>query len=63
MSYTKVLWGLLLSFLVGFFCRLTQIPAPSPPVLSGAFLVFTMSSGYWLVGRYLEASKRASAKV
>jgi XapX domain-containing protein len=62
MSYTKELWGLLLSFVVGFCCHLTQIPVPSPPVLSGAFLVFMMSSGYWLVGRYLEAGKRASAK-
>jgi hypothetical protein len=34
---------------------------PSPPVLSGALLVFMMSSGYWLVDRYL-AAKEAKAK-
>ncbi len=55
MRYTKILMGLLLSFVVGAACRLAQIPVPSPPVLSGALLVFMMSSGYWLVGRYLAA--------
>lgn len=59
MRYTKIVWGLLLSFVVGAGCRLTQIPVPSPPVLSGALLVFMMSSGYWLVDRYLAA--RAAA--
>lgn len=54
MRYTKILMGLLLSFVVGAACRLAQIPVPSPPVLSGALLVFMMSSGYWLVGRYLD---------
>ena len=54
MRYTKILLGLLLSFVVGAACRLAQIPVPSPPVLSGALLVFMMSSGYWLVGSYLE---------
>jgi len=53
MRYTKILLGLLLSFVVGAVCRLAQIPVPSPPVLSGALLVFMMSSGYWLVGCYL----------
>ena len=55
MRYTKILLGLLLSFVVGAACRLAQIPVPSPPVLSGALLVFMMSSGYWLAGRYLAA--------
>ena len=61
MTYSKIIWGLLLSFVVGFCCHLAQIPVPSPPVLSGAFLVFMMSSGYWLVDRYL-AAKVAKAK-
>ena len=59
MTYAKIIWGLLLSFTVGFCCHLAQIPVPSPPVLSGALLVFMMSSGYWLVDRYLDA--RAAA--
>ena len=61
MTYSKTIWGLLLSFVVGFCCHLAQIPVPSPPVLSGALLVFMMSSGYWLVDRYL-AAKEAKAK-
>ena len=66
MTYSKIIWGLLLSFVVGFCCHLAQIPVPSPPVLSGALLVFMMSSGYWLVDRYLAAKdakvKQAEAK-
>ena len=61
MTSSKIIWGLLLSFVVGFCCHLAQIPVPSPPVLSGALLVFMMSSGYWLVDRYL-AAKDAKAK-
>ena len=61
MTYSKIIWGLLLSFVVGFCCHLAQIPVPSPPVLSGALLVFMMSSGYCLVDRYL-AAKDAKAK-
>lgn len=62
MSYSKVIWGLLLSFVVGFGCHLAQIPVPSPPVLSGALLVFMMSSGYWLVDRYLAARASSGAQ-
>ncbi|WP_166365666.1 DUF1427 family protein [Pseudomonas akapageensis] len=53
MSYVKVFIGLILSFAVGAGCRLLLIPVPSPPVLTGALLVFMMSLGYWLVDRYL----------
>ncbi|GGP24404.1 DUF1427 family protein [Silvimonas amylolytica] len=49
----KVLAGLALSFFVGAVCQLVHIPVPSPPVLTGALLVFMMSFGYWLVDRYL----------
>ena len=63
MTYSKIIWGLLLSFVVGFCCHLAQIPVPSPPVLSGALLVFMMSSGYWLVDRYLAAKAAKQAEV
>jgi len=53
MNYVKILAGLVLSFAVGLACRKFGIPAASPPVLSGALLVFMMSSGYWLVDRYV----------
>jgi XapX domain-containing protein len=51
MPYFKITVGLLLSFVVGIACRMTHIPVPSPPVLSGALLVLMMSVGYWLVDR------------
>ncbi|MFZ6861695.1 DUF1427 family protein [Undibacterium sp. Ji67W] len=54
MRLKKILLGLSLSFCVGLACRMANIPVPSPPVLSGALLVFMMSSGFWLVDRYLE---------
>ncbi|KQW87856.1 hypothetical protein ASC94_25510 [Massilia sp. Root418] len=57
MNYTKIALGLVLSFVVGAGCKLFGIPAASPPVLSGALLVFAMSSGYWLVDRYLARSQ------
>ena len=53
MNYVKILAGLVLSFVVGLACRRFDIPAASPPVLSGALLVFMMSSGYWLVDRFV----------
>jgi len=59
MPYFKIAVGLLLSFVVGIGCRLTHIPVPSPPVLSGALLVLMMSCGYWLVDHY---SKLHAAK-
>ncbi len=59
MPYLKIALGLLLSFVVGIACRLTHIPVPSPPVLSGALLVLMMSSGYWLVDLYCR--RRAAA--
>ncbi|WEF32774.1 XapX domain-containing protein [Pseudoduganella chitinolytica] len=49
----RILAGLALSFVVGLACRRFDIPAASPPVLSGALLVFMMSSGYWLVDRFV----------
>jgi len=61
MRLKKILLGLSLSFGVGLACRMANIPVPSPPVLSGALLVFMMSSGFWLVDRYLE--KRSTQEV
>ncbi|MFZ6743574.1 DUF1427 family protein [Undibacterium sp. JH2W] len=57
MRYSKILLGLVISFVTGAGCNLLHIPVPSPPVLSGAFLVFTMSLGYWLVDRYTQAQE------
>ncbi len=53
MNYLKILAGLVLSFVVGFACNRFGIPAASPPVLTGALLVLMMSTGYWLVDRFV----------
>lgn len=55
MSIARILVGLLISFATGAACRWQQIPVPCPPLLSGAFLVFSMSLGYWLVDRFATA--------
>lgn len=62
MNYTKILAGLVLSFVVGVACRKFGIPAASPPVLSGALLVFMMSTGYWLVDRFIARREAANKK-
>jgi XapX domain-containing protein len=63
MRISKILWGLLFSFAVGFACKLAAIPVPSPPVFSGAVLVFMMSTGYWLVDRHLARRDKAAATI
>lgn len=45
--------GLLLGFAIGFGCRWIGIPAPAPPALVGALIVFAMTFGYVLADRFL----------
>lgn len=45
--------GLCLGFAIGFACRWGGIPAPAPPALVGALIVFTMTLGYVLADRFL----------
>jgi XapX domain-containing protein len=42
----KILFGMIISFLVGVGCRYFDIPVPSPPVIPGALLVLAMTIGY-----------------
>ena len=42
----KLLFGVVVSFLVGVGCRYFDIPVPSPPVIPGAVLVLAMTIGY-----------------
>lgn len=42
----KLAIGLLISFAVGVFCRVFDIPVGSPPVIPGALLVLAMTLGY-----------------
>lgn len=45
--------GLALGFGIGFGCAAFGIPSPAPPVLAGAMLVVTMSTGYVVADRLL----------
>lgn len=42
----KILISLIMGFAIGFLCGVFSIPAPAPPVLSGALLVVAMTVGY-----------------
>jgi XapX domain-containing protein len=42
----RIATGLVLAFVLGFVCRALGLPAPAPPFLSGALLVFAMTLGY-----------------
>jgi XapX domain-containing protein len=44
----KMIYGLLLGFILGGVCRLFKIPVPAPSNLIGALLVLTLTSGYLL---------------
>lgn len=42
----KIVLGLALGFVIGFFCRWIGVPVPAPPVLPGALLVLAMTVGF-----------------
>jgi XapX domain-containing protein len=43
---TKIVISLIASFLIGVACRWFDIPAASPPKLTGALIVVAMTLGY-----------------
>jgi XapX domain-containing protein len=49
----KLIIGLVMSFAVGVFCRVFDIPVGSPPVIPGALLVLAMTLGYTSANSYL----------
>ena len=50
---SKILLGVLFGLLAGAFCRKTNIPAPAPPTMIGALMVFAVSCGYYLTDRVM----------
>lgn len=42
----KIIYGVIFALAVGIFCRGMNIPAPAPPSLIGALMVFSVSLGY-----------------
>lgn len=48
----KIVFGLLLTILIGIGCRVIDIPVPAPPAMTGALLVLAMTIGYLAVDRW-----------
>ena len=46
----KLVIGLLVAFGIGFGCKYFDLPAPAPPMLTGALLVVAMTLGYTAAG-------------
>jgi XapX domain-containing protein len=49
----KLVIGIVISFAVGVFCRIFDVPVGSPPVIPGALLVLAMTLGYSSTNTYL----------
>jgi XapX domain-containing protein len=56
----KLIIGLIVSFAVGVFCRVFDVPVGSPPVIPGALLVVAMTLGYTSANTYLNRRNKPS---
>ena len=56
----RILIGFVLSFLIGAACRYFDIPAASPPVIPGAFIVLAMTLGYSSMDRVVSRRQHAA---
>jgi XapX domain-containing protein len=50
----RLVFGFLLAFGIGGFCRFSRIPSPAPQAIIGSLLVVAMSTGYVLADRLME---------
>ena len=50
----RLVFGFLLAFGIGGFCRISRIPSPAPQAIIGSLLVVAMSTGYVLADRLIE---------
>jgi XapX domain-containing protein len=50
----KLVFGFLLAFAIGIFCRLPRIPSPAPQAIIGSLLVVAMSAGYVAADRLMD---------
>lgn len=57
----RILIGFVLSFLIGAACRYFDIPAASPPVIPGAFIVLAMTLGYTSMDRVVVSRRQHAA--
>lgn len=51
----KLLIGLIVAFAIGAACRIFDIPAPAPPMLTGALLVCAMTGGYMAGDKFIKS--------
>jgi XapX domain-containing protein len=51
----KLLIGLVVAFAIGAACRIFDIPAPAPPMLTGALLVCAMTGGYMAGDKWMKS--------
>jgi XapX domain-containing protein len=51
----RLVFGFLLAFGIGIFCRVARIPSPAPQAIIGSLLIVAMSTGFvvadWLMDR------------
>lgn len=59
----KLLIGIILAFIIGAACRIFDIPAPAPPMLTGALLVCAMTGGYMAGDRFMKSRQPQPAPI
>jgi XapX domain-containing protein len=59
----RLVFGFLLAFGIGIFCRVARIPSPAPQAIIGSLLVVAMSTGFVVADRLMDRrSKPTSAQ-
>jgi XapX domain-containing protein len=59
----KLLIGIVLAFVIGAACRVFDIPAPAPPMLTGALLVCAMTGGYMAGDKFMKQRQPQPAPI
>jgi XapX domain-containing protein len=57
----RLVFGFLLAFGIGSFCRFSRIPSPAPQAIIGSLLVVAMSTGYVLADHLMERRNTPSS--
>lgn len=50
----RLVFGFLLAFGIGIFCRVARIPSPAPQAIIGSLLVVAMSTGFVVADRLMD---------
>lgn len=54
----KIIIGFVVSFFIGFFCNLSGVPLPAPPIIQGSVLVLSMTIGYLVTNEIIKRLKK-----